>query len=180
MLTKFDLLLPAIQRALNSLTEEAHHLLLLYTKKQWQQITLKTWGSGEDTADLNWPNWYLIPYGIMLSNKSWRTEPGMEEIYSYCNCFCKHTWHFLRPYFPQEVTGHLSAKGKSWVNSVFCFDLLECFTYRFILILITQSSYLHSIFSLSYGRGDWASSQVDVWLLARVNPVKEPFRFLTI
>lgn len=73
MLTKFDLLLPAIQRALNGLTEEAHYLLLLYTKKQWQQITLKTWGSGEDTADLNWPNWYLIPYGIMLSNKSWRT-----------------------------------------------------------------------------------------------------------
>lgn len=177
MLTKFDILLPVIQRALNGLTQEAH-CLLLDTKKEWQQIPLKTRGTGEDTDYLNWPNWYLMPYGIMLSSKSWRTEAGMKDIRCYCNCICKHIFSQA---LPATGSGRTPVYQRE-VMSKFC-ALLQfssvCY-YWIILILITQPYYLHFISSLSYRRGVCASSQVDVWLLARVNPVKKPFWFLTI
>jgi len=75
-------------------------------------------GDTAKTPDLNWPEEYSILYDVILSNKSGgRKEEGGTFVVTafvfWSNCYVywgPASW---------EVTGHLPAGGKWWINFLF-------------------------------------------------------------
>lgn len=73
----------------------------------------------------------------------------------------------------EEVAGHLPDDEKYWMIPWFCFACacISSFPYETAITLTLEPCFLSRPVP-SRGRRDWAQSWLDVWLLARINPLQ--------